>query len=363
MSEASDIGDRIRNLLSRTPNLTLTKIADTLQVSKSGVHYQLKKMLDSGVIGKSDESHYYLSDIEQVEKEILKFIIGKEISESDISSKFSTYGAEKVVQALQKLVKRELVEITKNDLFKISPDGSKELDICYFCNEKVDDDHAVLTTAEFGGDLYYGIISHVKCYSSWLRDWIADQAGWIIGDDIVCDYCGLPLDLRNFLRLINAVYSARKAYTWGYVSIEKHLSMMEKKILENIKETSEKIKRISSYSDIDVIIDDIIKYDKDNNNTLSEHDSSTRKKELWDYAQIEYNKLVETHDFRLQLIKNSVHKIYDPLSILYAGLNNDWIIKNKDSYYISRENSFIIKNGGEKYHIYCDKLRRQQYEE
>ena len=101
------------------------EIAEKLGVSGSGVHYQLHKMLDSKILKVDEVKRYYLSGIEQIEKDILNEMKEKKLNKISIINELQKkYDLEKIEKAIKNLINRDWIEV-ENDYFKISPEGAK----------------------------------------------------------------------------------------------------------------------------------------------------------------------------------------------------------------------------------------------
>lgn len=101
----------IVDVLRKEGPLRLSGIADKIGRSTSGVYYQLTKLINDGMAIR-DEQRYRLTNMEEIEKAILRSMLGRGLSEEEIlkCKDLEVFDRAKLNRALERLRTREYIE-------------------------------------------------------------------------------------------------------------------------------------------------------------------------------------------------------------------------------------------------------------
>jgi DNA-binding Lrp family transcriptional regulator len=375
--------------LRRYGPLRLTAIANKAGRSNSGVLYQLQKMEKDGVVVCTEEKLYRLADTEEIEKTILRTFLKKTLPIGEIfqADELKSYEQDKVEALSNKLIitgllervtgwssEEGLHEVEKG--YKLSFLGCRELEVCYFCNEAVNEGVAIegIISEEISGGptVDYGLRLHPACIAKWI-----ESDYWREGDHYVqgasCDFCGLPTNANNLVSMIGYRNGIELSELKSYLSSEEEQAMSwrpkPKDGWETVSAISTESRLIEDRSDIEEAVSEIAERAEEGKINLGEHDRQKRTDQLWAIAA----KLIEQNQSKWDILLKLCGPLLEPISVIYSQLPTSWahhlrryeIFTSKDSEtgeerqettstsFLDGAHAPVMVHHGKQYHFYC----------
>jgi len=385
--EARDMKSEIVLALRRHGTLRLSGIAKKIGRSESGVHYQLQKMEEQGLVVRTEAKHYRLADTKEIERVILEALQRRTLTPKEIlqSKELRSFDEAKVRAVFDKMITTGLLERveelefdeqrieTVEKGFKLSFLGCRELGVCYFCNEPVNDGFAIqgIVSEVSYTSVDYGLPLHPACVAKWLDG--AYGEGDFYGVNTSCDFCGLPLSANHLIGLLGPRDAVDVSDLRRYLSPEENQALGEK--TESSSPLFVPVRYVESRSDIEQTVSSMAKAAKEKGIEIGEYDQQARIDQLWTIAQA----LIERKRSKLDNMLRICGPLLEPISVVYSQLSTYWahhlkryeILASRDvksgqvreellpTSFLEGAHAAVMRENGKQYHLYCYRLARE----
>lgn len=333
-------------VLKKEGSLRLNEIAHKIGRSTSGVFYQLTKLTNEGMVIRDEQRYYRLTSMEEIEKAILRSLLRRRLSEEEIlkSKELEVFDRDALNKALERLRTRGYIEETIEEdsgtkLLSLSQEGSRQLGVCYYCNQQIGKDLPIVGTLLSWELSEHGFL-HPKCVMKYL--------GWeFISEDQICAFCGLPLSRK----LLDTQLSE---FEFVFDDIKPFLSKEEKSAIEAYKQQSgeEPIwsRKFSEYSHFEELLECALKGAEEAQIDLgNDYTVAKRIHDLWMI-------FVEKRSKRMERLTKLFDKLSSPIGSTYSEIYPEEmggaLIYDSGDHFLAYRDEY-----GHFYHMYCAQFK------